>query len=451
VNFRKWRFVFGCLVLATPPAIAQTSTLTSVSGLVALVNSDFATNSWASFFGFPPGGAMAIDAGVQPFTSNFESNFLTSLVCETNLGIRFYPVTVVETNEPRVRWFVNSNGAVVYTSAVSGASADGWIEALYGAPPSWLSESESAQWRADRDRSRYRFRFNLLGTGDVAAWNTALSNALAAILSTNPPPGYSTWDGSNVWICGLFPATGIAAELYARIPIGVSRVDLFRSVAVTGPGGGWAGPSSYGFIRDPLRIVDTATDQVVKAYGLSELTDTDGDGLMDAYESIFYATNPNDADSDDDGLTDGEEVLVYETDPLNPDTDGDGLSDSWEVTSDMFYGINPTSADSDGDGLSDYAEIYKTVRGAYSNPLNADSDGDGILDGCDAFPLSPYDDQDGDGIPDEEDSDADNDGIANGDDDAPLGVDADCDGIPETGATPPLQIIIVEPGDGPLT
>jgi len=42
-------------------------------------------------------------------------------------------------------------------------------------------------------------------------------------------------------------------------------------------------------------------------------------------------------DSDQDGLTDAYERLVSKTDPFNPDSDGDGMLDGWEV----LWGFNP--------------------------------------------------------------------------------------------------------------
>ena len=72
---------------------------------------------------------------------------------------------------------------------------------------------------------------------------------------------------------------------------------------------------------------------------LDEITDSDGDGLMDGEERRL-GTNVNNADSDGDGLFDREEVRVYKTDPLNPDTDGDGYRDGDEVRD----GYNPNGS-----------------------------------------------------------------------------------------------------------
>lgn len=93
-------------------------------------------------------------------------------------------------------------------------------------------------------------------------------------------------------------------------------------------------------------------------------TDTDGDGLSDAFE-ITYGypiLRPDRADTDGNGISDAAE-----------DTDGDGLTNLEE----QAVGTNPLSADTDGDGLTDSQEV-KTYR---TDPLKADTDGDGMADG----------------------------------------------------------------------
>ena len=69
---------------------------------------------------------------------------------------------------------------------------------------------------------------------------------------------------------------------------------------------------------------------------LDEITDSDGDGLMDGEEKRL-GTDPNNPDTDGDGLTDRQEVRVYRADPLNADTDSDGYNDGEEVNN----GYNP--------------------------------------------------------------------------------------------------------------
>jgi hypothetical protein len=111
-------------------------------------------------------------------------------------------------------------------------------------------------------------------------------------------------------------------------------------------------------------------------------SDSDGDGLFDAYE-VSIGLNPQAADSDGDGLSDYEELTQADqrngADPGSGDADGDGLSDGYEEQVSL---TNATTADSDGDGLSDGKEINLTG----TDPLRADSDNDGMVDSCDHDP-----------------------------------------------------------------
>ncbi len=192
--------------------------------------------------------------------------------------------------------------------------------------------------------------------------------------------------------------------------------------------------------------------------------DTDGDGLIDSYETLCSFTDPELADTDDDGLDDGYEIsagtdpLVFDTDddglsdgdedslgtdPLVSDTDGDGLPDGDET---LTHGTDPFLFDTDGDGLSDYAEI----SAVHTDPVLADTDGDGLLDGDEILlytdPLLA--DTDGDGMPDgwevwnslnpavdDAAGDADGDGVANIDEwragSDPNSADTDDDGLPD--------------------
>jgi outer membrane protein OmpA-like peptidoglycan-associated protein/opacity protein-like surface antigen len=95
--------------------------------------------------------------------------------------------------------------------------------------------------------------------------------------------------------------------------------------------------------------------------------DTDGDGLIDAYELQESMTDPLNPDSDNDGLTDGYEVHTSQTDALNPDTDFDMLKDGEEVNK---YKTNPLLHDTDNGGVSDGHEVFEDK----TNPLDGSDD-----------------------------------------------------------------------------
>ena len=102
------------------------------------------------------------------------------------------------------------------------------------------------------------------------------------------------------------------------------------------------------------------------------LIDSNGNGIMDANDDmeldglankdeLDIGTSATNRDTDYDGLNDGEEVKQYGTDPLNEDTDGDTITDGDEI----LLGLNPLLADSDGDGIADNKEkIEQTFSAA---------------------------------------------------------------------------------------
>ncbi|WP_306466064.1 adventurous gliding motility protein AgmC [Corallococcus exiguus] len=129
--------------------------------------------------------------------------------------------------------------------------------------------------------------------------------------------------------------------------------------------------------------------------GIDGITDTDGDGLIDAL----------DPDSDNDGLNDGTEMGVTletappgtdtsspnfkpdadpstKTDPKNPDTDGDGLKDGEEDRNQDgrrdATETDPNMKDTDQGGIDDGTE----VNGG-SDPLDANDDFLVVGHGCD--------------------------------------------------------------------
>jgi hypothetical protein len=219
-------------------------------------------------------------------------------------------------------------------------------------------------------------------------------------------------------------------------------------------------------------IVDNIEGQTTAGYTAPSGTDSDTDGIDNAYDNDDAAfagnaangitpTNTDgadtsdylDADSDSDGKTDriegwdtngngiidGAEIAYVGT----TDADNDGLLDEYDTDDANSNPTNGTTPASYPDvntpgGDRDWREVSDTDNDGIPNSLDADDDNDGIPDTTEGVG-----DTDGDGIPDSADLDSDNDGIAdiaeagavdtNGDGrvDGPF-ADADGDGLHDT-------------------
>ena len=117
------------------------------------------------------------------------------------------------------------------------------------------------------------------------------------------------------------------------------------------------------------------------------MLDTDRDGIADHHDldddndgvpSIFEITAPGENFALD---TDGDGIL----DHVDPDDDQDGLL---TIEEDLNGNGDPRDDDTDFDGKANYLES-----------LYLDADGDGVVDQLDSVDSDPYNDQDGDGFP----------------------------------------------------
>jgi hypothetical protein len=149
-----------------------------------------------------------------------------------------------------------------------------------------------------------------------------------------------------------------------------------------------------GNAADSPDIIDrNATINGFSLERISPVTDSDGDGLRDDWETGFFGnlvqtgsgdfdsdgltnleentrqTDPTDTDTDNDGLLDGAEVTTHQTDPGKNDSDGDGLRDGDEVN---VYQTNAAQRDTDSDTFSDYDEVrlFSDPKSAPSVPRN---------------------------------------------------------------------------------
>ncbi|MBU2996835.1 DUF11 domain-containing protein, partial [Cellulophaga baltica] len=204
-------------------------------------------------------------------------------------------------------------------------------------------------------------------------------------------------------------------------------------------------------------------------------TDTDGDGEPDdtdtdaldpcspiqaagysGYDSsnLLWST----ADCDSDGIDNGDED-TNGTDPYNNDTDGDGVPDN--IDTDSLDPCSPTqaagyigydatnsiwsAADCDSDGIDNGDEDTNGT-----DPYNNDTDGDGVPDNTDTDPLNPCDPSQDAGYTAYDSTntlwqvaDCDGDGVDNGTENTngtdPYSNDTDGDGVPDDTDTDPLD------------
>ncbi|MBM0103342.1 outer membrane beta-barrel protein [Steroidobacter sp. S1-65] len=187
-------------------------------------------------------------------------------------------------------------------------------------------------------------------------------------------------------------------------------------------------------------------------------TDANGDGIADDARPLDSDMDgiPDvaDSDSDNDGVSDRAEGGAS-----GSDTDGDGIDDAFDVdyvggADSNGDGVADSAAarDSDSDGVPDFRDL-DSDNDSIPDVVESggvDEDGDGLLDVGGTITSTPRD-TDGDGIPDHRDTDSDNDGVtdiagtiyrnldADGDGRIDDSTDTDEDGIPDVADAEPMQ------------
>ena len=142
------------------------------------------------------------------------------------------------------------------------------------------------------------------------------------------------------------------------------RVEMFNNLGRGAAQLAWSSPST------PKQIIPQS-----QLY--SQPVDTDGNGLPDIWEQLYFGhigVDPN-ADADGDGLSNLQEYK-YHTNPTKVDTDADGLPDAWEIA----HGLDPQYADDAGLDYnnSGWSNLQDYQYGL--DPFNQDANGDGLPD-----------------------------------------------------------------------
>ena len=233
---------------------------------------------------------------------------------------------------------------------------------------------------------RNRIHFNLDKNTANATNDLKVTVALCCLGAVDGTPGahdvVMRFNGHD-----FFSTNGLSENLRVEETVKASAVEavvgenILEIERTGGSDGSWV---QFDFLRLEIPASDTDGDGMPDAYEkqypafLSPTNkddaakDQDGDGLTNL-EEYTAKTDPTKADTDGDGLSDAEEIKTTLTDPLSKDTDRDGLGDAEEVN---LYKTNPNNPDTDGDSLSDAYEINTSK----TNPTLADTDGDGTSD-----------------------------------------------------------------------
>jgi hypothetical protein len=159
-------------------------------------------------------------------------------------------------------------------------------------------------------------------------------------------------NSTNIWITNVVATS--STSLKFTIQGGSNNVpyDVFaNSVLSFGTNGvpwAWMGQGYHGNTYTLSNLPPTACFLI-----LGFPTDTDGDGLTDAYENLVSKTRPD-----------------------VPDTDGDGLSDSWEVLLGLNALVNDNAQSASRSNYSyDFADWLNGISGIRTGSVSLDNEG----------------------------------------------------------------------------
>ncbi len=223
----------------------------------------------------------------------------------------------------------------------------------------------------------------------ISDYDQGSSSGYVSALSTwDPMPNYGNW-------------THVADLVLSNTLSGGDHIVMMDTLMLIEPA------KTVVISRDDGRNPVTPT-----IVGVATETDSDGDGVMDAYDNCFSVANPSQVDGDSDGIGDACDNCVETPNPDQADEDFDGVGNLCDVCPG-----DPIN-DDDGDLVCGLDDNCPSV----ANAGQEDGDGDGVGDLCDICPGSDdLSDIDGDLVPDDCDnclmtpnanqSDLDSDGI----------------------------------------
>lgn len=236
------------------------------------------------------------------------------------------------------------------------------------------------------------------GDMNFVGWEQQLTTALTGDIQDNVaygPDGAPDWDGSNFTDAvplnadidmaytwredgNAYPPGRLDYFIYSDAVMTLPKTFLLETEAMSS-----ARLAQYGLQANDC---SGASDHfpVVADFSLQmiDLTDTDGDGVIDTEDNCVNEINPTQADwntngtgdacddTDDDGLSDEDELLLGSALQIQ-DTDNDGLTDGFEVYTSL---TNPLDDDSNANNCEDGQELAGICAGC-----PADITGDGIV------------------------------------------------------------------------
>lgn len=258
-----------------------------------------------------------------------------------------------------------------YGLALGDVTDDGFPDLLVGDKAHYLYIYEN-----DGNGVFSPIRFNRIGTRpyaydrlDSTAFNEGMPLALADVND----------DGRLDILTGNAGTGDGAISLWVHEGIDSGGLPFFTKVGEIGG----SGTDARGLATGPLNpLVDDADDVVFgnyegDLYGLfPDITDTDGDGIIDDMDNAPLHPNAPRIDINTDGGINVLDQLDNDHDgigdPADDDDDNDGIPD---LSDNAPFIYNDDQIDTDGDGIGDVADPF----------YNADSDSDGVPDG----PLDP--------------------------------------------------------------